>query len=117
MTGVRTLSNRAYYTIQTTAISNKKAINNRTTTFHKKSWVKASIVSGKKQQSMETSALAIHQVTNKNMPPAEDTVLLNPGYSIENLLELISKQEEKKCPHHKSTFSCASNVRVTMLGN
>lgn len=53
----------------------------------------------------------------EHMPPAEDTVLLNPGYSIENLLEQISKQVEKKCPHHKSTFSCASNVRVTMVGN
>lgn len=97
MTGVRTLSNRAYYTIQTTAISNKKTINDRTTTFHKQSWVKASIISGKKQQSMEPSALAIHQShQQEHMPPAEDTVLLNLEHSIENLLELISKQEEKK---------------------
>lgn len=46
---------------------------------------------------MEPSALAIHQShQQEHMPPAEDTVLLNLEHSIENLLELISKQEEKK---------------------
>lgn len=45
---------------------------------------------------METSTSTIHQsYQQKHPPPAEDTVSLNPEHSVENLLELINKQEEK----------------------
>ena len=51
-----------------------------------------------------TSTNQSHQ--QEHPPPAEDTVLLNSEYSIENLLELINKQEKNnKCHHHKSDFS------------
>ena len=45
---------------------------------------------------METSTSTIHQSHQQEYPPpAEDAILLNPEHSIENLLELINKQEEK----------------------
>ena len=44
---------------------------------------------------METSTSTNQSHQQEHPPPAEDTVLLNSEHSIENLLELINKQEEK----------------------
>ena len=44
---------------------------------------------------METSTSTNQSHQQEHPPPSEDTVLLNSEHSIENLLELINKQEEK----------------------
>ena len=105
MTGVRTLSNRAYYTIQTTAISNKK--NNQQQNNNVSQTIMGKSINRLRQETAITGNVSIsyspsHQ--QEHMPPAEDTVLLNPGYSIENLLELISKKKKKKCLTIRAPF-------------
>ena len=44
---------------------------------------------------IETSTSTNQSHQQEHPPAAEDTVLLNSEYSIENLLELINKQEKK----------------------
>ena len=45
---------------------------------------------------MEASVSNIYQSHQQEyLPPADNTVLLNPDHSVENLLKLINEKEEK----------------------